>query len=108
MTENTVKKAPKKKENLKQRAYLNSVTSIIDYGGAQITGFIVSPFIVNGLGSAVYGIWQMLTQMTGYAGMADTRATQVLKWSIANKRGVAEKEELRSDVTTALDRKSVV
>ncbi|ARS34127.1 oligosaccharide flippase family protein [Pontibacter actiniarum] len=102
MTENTVKKAPKKKENLKQRAYLNSVTSIIDYGGAQITGFIVSPFIVNGLGSAVYGIWQMLTQMTGYAGMADTRATQVLKWSIANKRGVAEKEELRSDVTTAL------
>ncbi|MBD1397710.1 polysaccharide biosynthesis protein [Pontibacter sp. JH31] len=91
-----------KQENLKQRAYLNSITSIIDYAGAQITGFIVSPFIVNGLGSSMYGIWQMLSQMTGYAGMADTRATQVLKWSIANKRDVASDEELKSDVTTAL------
>ncbi|PVY36662.1 O-antigen/teichoic acid export membrane protein [Pontibacter virosus] len=40
--------------------------------------------------------------MTNYAGMADTRATQVLKWSIANKRDIAEDEELKSDVTTAL------
>ena len=40
--------------------------------------------------------------MTSYAGMADTRATQVLKWSIANKRDVANDEELKSDVTTAL------
>ncbi len=40
--------------------------------------------------------------MTNYAGMADTRATQVLKWSIANKRDVAYDEELKSEVTTAL------
>lgn len=96
-----VKKA-KKKENLKQRAYLNSLSSIIDYGGAQITGFIINPFIVGGLGSSMYGVWQMLSQMTGYAKMADTRATQALKWSISNKRDTAAEAELRSEVTTAL------
>ncbi|WP_276499731.1 lipopolysaccharide biosynthesis protein [Pontibacter litorisediminis] len=91
----------KKKENLKQRAYLNSLTSIIDFAVTQLTGFIVSPFIVSGLGSSMYGVWQMLGQMTGYAKIADTRATQVLKWTVAKKKDIADEEELRSDVTSA-------
>lgn len=97
-----LKRKVKTKENLKQRAYLNSLTGIIDYAVVQLTGFIVSPFIVSGLGSAMYGIWQMLGQMTGYAKIADTRATQVLKWTVAKKKDVVDEEELRSDVTTAL------
>ncbi|WP_317195553.1 lipopolysaccharide biosynthesis protein [Echinicola shivajiensis] len=91
----------KSKENLKQYAYLNSLTEIIDHVGVQIIGFVVNPFIVSGLGSSLYGIWQMLTQMTGYAGIADTRATQVLKWSVSKKRDVASDEDLRSEVTSA-------
>lgn len=92
----------KKKENHKQRAYLNSITSILDYGGTQITGFIVSPFIVNGLGNSMYGIYQVLNQMSGYANMADTRASQVLKWTVAQKRDSASHEDLRNEMTTAL------
>ena len=92
----------KPKENLGQRGYLNSVTSIIDYAGLQIIGFFVSPFIVNGLGSTMYGAWQMLGQMTGFANMADTRATQVLKWTVSKKRDIATPDELRSEVTSAL------
>lgn len=100
--ENLTKKPNnRKKENLKQRAYLNSLTSIIDYTVTQLTGFIVSPFIVGGLGSSMYGIWQMLGQMTGYANMADTRATQVLKWTVAKKKDIATEEELRTDVSSA-------
>lgn len=100
---NTVKEEvkAKPKENLGQRGYLNSITSIIDYAGAQIVGFIVSPFIVSGLGSTLYGIWQMLTQMTGFANVADTRASQVLKWSVAKNRDTATHDELRAEVTSA-------
>lgn len=90
------------KENHKQRAYLNSITSILDYAGNQIVGFITSPFIVNGLGNSMYGIYQMLNQMTGYANIADTRASQVLKWTVAQKRDIASQDELRSELTTAL------
>jgi O-antigen/teichoic acid export membrane protein len=50
----------------------------------------------------MFGIWQILTQVTGYAKLADTRATQVLKWDISHKRDIASPEELRSDVTTAM------
>ena len=88
-------KKTKKKENLKQRAYLNSLSSILDYGGAQITGFIINPFIVGGLGNAMYGVWQILGQLTGYTKMADTRASQALKWSLASKRDVAQEEEFK-------------
>lgn len=101
-TTKTKKHKAEEKGNLKQRGYLNILTSIIDYAGGQITGLIVSPFIVNGLGSAMYGIWQMLGQMTGYAKMADTRATQVLKWTVAKKQDTADVEELRSDISSAL------
>lgn len=92
----------KPKENLKQRAYLNSVTSMLDYGATQVVGFVVNPFLVSGVGSVLYGVWQMLGQMTGYASLADTKAAQVLKWSIAKKRDVVSEDELRSYVTSAL------
>ena len=102
MKEEVISVEKKGKENHKQRAYLNSLTSILDYAGNQITGFIVSPFIVNGLGNSMYGIYQMLNQMTGYANMADTRASQVLKWTVAQKREIASKDALRGELTTAL------
>lgn len=102
LEEKAISVKKKSKENHKQRAYLNSITSILDYAGNQITGFIVSPFIVNGLGNTMYGIYQMLNQMTGYANMADTRASQVLKWTVAQKREIASKEELKNELTTAL------
>lgn len=103
MTENLlIAPKSKKQENLAQRAYLNSISSIIDHAGLQLTGFIVSPYLVTGLGSALFGVWQMLSQVTNYAKLADTRATQVLKWNIARKRDTVSPEELRSDVTTAL------
>ena len=100
--DNSNNESPVKQENLKQRAYLNSVTQFLDFGANQIVGFITNPFIVSGLGSTFYGVWSMLGQMTGYAGLADTRATQVLKWSIAKNRDIATDEALRSNVTSAL------
>ncbi len=90
----------KKKENLKQRAYLNSVTSLIDYTARIITGFFVTPFLVSGLGSTLFGVWQVLKQYTTYASLADTRATQVLKWAVAKDRDRKHGEELRQYVTS--------
>src|SRR5690606_26320461 len=61
-----------------------------------------------GLGNSMYGIYQMINQMTGYANMADTRASQVLKWTVAQKRESASKDELRSELTTALVVTSII
>jgi len=91
----------KPKENLKQRAYLNGLTSIIDFAAVQITGLLVSPILVHTLGGVMYGSWKVIGQLTGYATLADSRATQVLKWTVAKKKDIASEEELRSDVSSA-------
>ena len=85
----TSKKDEGKKENLKQRAYLNTLSSLLDYIANRLTGLFVNPFIVGGLGSSLFGIWQMLGQLTGYINITDTRASQVLKWTVAQKKDVA-------------------
>ncbi len=90
---------PKKKENLKQRAYLNSVTSMLDYGARIITTFFVTPFLVSGLGSTLFGVWKVLGQFTSYTGLADIKATQVLKWAVAKDRDSVDEDELREYVT---------
>jgi O-antigen/teichoic acid export membrane protein len=92
----------KKKEDHKQRAYLNSVTSILDHLARQLIGFVVSPFIVKGLGNTLYGVYQVVLELAGYANMADTQSTQVLKWTLAKKRSVSNEEELKSEITTGL------
>lgn len=97
----TSKKGEGKKENLKQRAYLNTLSSLLDYIANRLTGLFVNPFIVSGLGSSLFGIWQMLGQLTGYINITDTRASQVLKWTVAQKKDVATADELRSDAGAA-------
>ena len=89
----------KPKENLRQRAYLNSVTSVIDYGAQLLTKFFVTPFLVSGLGSTLFGVWNVLGQFTSYANLADIKVTQVLKWAIAKDRDSISDEELRKYVT---------
>lgn len=93
------RESEKPKENLKQRAYLNSVTSVIDYGAQIITKFFVTPFLVSGLGSVLFGVWNILGQFTSYANLADIKVTQVLKWSIAKDRDSLSEGELRKYVT---------
>ena len=88
--ESNTKPAKGKKENHKQRAYLNSITSIIDHLSRQLTGFFVSPYIVNGLGNSLYGVYQIILELAGYANMADTQSTQVLKWTLAQKRNIID------------------
>ncbi len=88
------------KENLKQRAYLNTVTSFIDYGTKALVSFTINPFIVNGLGGTLFGVWQMLGQITNYSNLADLKASTVLKWAVARDREKASEEELRNYVTT--------
>src|SRR3954466_5636106 len=97
----TSKNGEGKKENLKQRAYLNTLSSMLDYIANRLTGLFVNPFVVAGLGTSLFGIWQMLGQLTGYINIADTRASQVLKWTVAQKKDVATVDELRSEAGAA-------
>lgn len=95
-------KSVTKTENLKKRAFLNSATSILDQGVKIIIGFVINPFVIGGLGSYLFGAWQVLNQFTNYTTLANIRVSEVLKWSVARDRKTLSDTELKENLTSAL------
>jgi len=69
---------------LTQRASLNVIASLLDYGAKVAVGLIVVPVLVGGLGRSLYGVWEMLGRLAGYMTAGDGRPTQALRLVISN------------------------
>ena len=63
-------------------AVCNTIAALLDYITRIVVGFFVNPFLVSGLGSYLYGIWQVLNRLIGYTSAVSGRPTQALKWKI--------------------------
>lgn len=91
-----------RKENIRQRAYLNSVTAWIDTIVKLVVRFIIDPLIITTLGGTLYGVWQILNQLNNYLATADLRAATTLKWIIAKERTLRTDHELKQSVSSSL------
>jgi len=89
-------------QSLTQKAYLNALAAALDYGARLITGFVVTPFLVTGLGNLGYGIWRTLDSLTGYISVASGRPSQALKSTIANLQSSTDYEAKRRNVASAI------
>lgn len=89
-------------KGLTHKAYLNAFASLLDAvvkGGVMA---VVTPMVVAGLGSSLFGIWQILGRLITYVHAADGRPTQALKWVIANQQVVEDDEVKRRHVGSAI------
>ncbi len=89
-------------ETRTHRAALNTLAAVLDNGARLIVGFVVNPLLVAGLGSQLFGIWQVLRQFAGYASPASGRPTQALKWTIAKEQTSRDFEAKRRYVGSTL------
>lgn len=89
-------------ENLTKKAYMNALAAGLDYAARLITGFIVTPILVAGLGDTLYGVWKTLGNLTGYISAASGRPTQALKFTTANLQNSTDYEEKRRYVASAV------
>jgi len=78
---------PRPDITLTQRASLNVLASLLDYGAKVAVGFLVIPIVVAGLGSSLYGVWEMLARLTGYLTAGDGRPIQALRLVVSNLQG---------------------
>jgi len=78
---------PRPDITLTQRASLNVIASLLDYGAKVAVGFLVIPIVVAGLGSSLYGVWEMLARLTGYLTAGDGRPIQALRLVVSNLQG---------------------
>jgi len=69
---------------LTKKAFLNAFSSFLDYFANVVVLLVITPILVNGMGSALYGVWQILKRLVSYLSTAEGRPTQALKCVIAN------------------------
>lgn len=99
-----IEAAPTKRRGkaLTHSAYLNGFASLLDTvvkGGVMA---FVTPILVAGLGSSLFGVWQILGRLVTYMHAADGRPTQALKWVIANRHSSDDAETKRRHVGSAM------
>ncbi len=70
--------------SLTQRASLNVIASLLDYGAKIVVGVVVIPIVVATLGSSLYGVWEMLSRLSGYLTAGDGRPVQALRLVVSN------------------------
>src|ERR1051326_4765744 len=90
--------APPRRESLTRKASLTAVASLVDYGAKIIVGIVVTPILVSGLGTALYGVWEMLTRLVNYMVAADGRPTEALRLIVANHQERADEARQRRHV----------
>src|SRR3989442_8137947 len=87
---------------LTQRASLNVVASLLDYGAKVAVGLVVVPILVGGLGRSLYGVWEMLGRLVGYMTAGDGRPTQALRLVISGLQASDDAGAKRRDVGGAI------
>jgi O-antigen/teichoic acid export membrane protein len=87
---------------LTQKALLNTVAAVLDYGTRIVIGFVINPLLVGGLGAYSYGALQVLGRLAGYVSAADGRPSQALKWTIARQDASANPDTKRRTVGSAV------
>ncbi|HEV8357973.1 MAG TPA: hypothetical protein VGQ17_14570 [Gemmatimonadales bacterium] len=92
----------KRAGTLTRRASLNAAASLLDYAAKAGVGLVVTPILVSGLGRALFGIWQMLSQLTGYMSPADGRPSEALRLIIAQRQSSPDDAAKRRSVGAAL------
>ena len=83
------------KENLRQRAYLNTITSWIDTGAKILVRFFINPISISQLGASIFGVWQIIGQMSSYMATVDLRTGTSVKWIVARNRTISDDLELK-------------
>lgn len=89
-------------DTLSKKASLNMVAAILDYAARLLIGLLLTPLLVSRLGDRVFGVYQLLIRLIGYATPAGGRPSQALKWTIARHQHSDQYDEKRLQVGSAL------
>lgn len=88
--------------SLTRNAKYNAYSGVFFFVVKMIVTFIMNPFLLGSLGSVFFGIWKTVENLLGFASIADGKATQALKWIIANQESSNDNYKKRRAVGGAL------
>ena len=71
---------------LTQRASLTVVAFGLDFGVKTVVGLVITPLLVERLGAALFGVWEILGRLAGYVAALGGRPADALRLVVANRQ----------------------
>ena len=93
---------PTNKKSLTQHAYLNTLGNLFGYAVTTVVWLFANKYLFIYLGDGMFGVWKYCQRLLSYAEAADGRATQALKWTLANKLESDDFDAKRRDIGCAI------
>jgi O-antigen/teichoic acid export membrane protein len=87
---------------LTRRASLNVVAIGLDFGVRTAVGLVITPLLVERLGAALFGVWEILGRLAGYVAAIGGRPAEALRLVVANRQTAADPATQRRAVGSAL------
>jgi O-antigen/teichoic acid export membrane protein len=80
----------------------NTVAGWLSYFTAVVIGLALTPLVIAALGAPGYGVWILLVQLTGYAGLLDVGVQPAVSRFVSDARARGDREGGQSVVSTAM------
>lgn len=88
--------------NLTQKTFLNAAASLLKYGSSIVVGLVLTPLLLSLLGQSLFGTWKICQRLLTYMSATDGRASQALKWTIANRRSTTDVAQKQREIGCAV------
>ena len=88
--------------DLSRKGFFNAMVFMFNIVVTTIVGFIITPLLFGYLGPAQFATWKICQRLLSFVSAADGRATQALKWTIANVQDSDDFELKQRQVGSAL------
>jgi O-antigen/teichoic acid export membrane protein len=80
----------------------NTLASWLSYATAVVIALALTPLVIHSIGVAGYGVWILLTQLTGYAGLLDVGVQPAVARFVSEARARRDRDEGQSIISTAI------
>jgi len=87
---------------IKEKIVRNTLYNIVSYGYSALIGFFLVPFVLKNLGVTKYGIWSLITMITGYFSLIDFGVGQSFERYIAEYKAKNEIKKLNYVINSGL------
>lgn len=80
----------------------NTLANGLNYAVIVASSVVLTPLVIRGFGTAVYGVWILITQLTTYAGLFDIGVQPAVLKRVAEARAEGHRESISDFLVSAL------
>lgn len=93
---------PTKDTMIRGHVFRSTASNLIGQAVILATGFLLAPFVLKRIGASDYGLWILISSLTGYASVLEFGISSAVIKYVAEFRVKGEREEMHALIGTAL------